>query len=95
MPIPEQKVLEKISNEVNKAMLDKENPAKLKQHIQTIRLLTDLFLDEDMSTDEAVVMEKMKQQHNETTSTTKVQQPRRETKPIDHDEANGDSIFDF
>jgi hypothetical protein len=93
MPVSDQKVLKKMMGEIQKAQDDQYDPSKLKEHIRAIRLLCDLFLEDESTTSEEVVLQKMKEQEQRNQDHTYRQ--KEEQKPIDHDDANGSSIFDF
>ncbi|QHS23610.1 YwdI family protein [Virgibacillus sp. MSP4-1] len=102
MPVSDRKVLKKMLNEVHQAMENAHDPGKMKEHIKSVRVLTDLFIDEDTSTSETEVMRKLTQESvPESSATQQATTPspspstgQRQT-TIDHEGANGDSIFDF
>ncbi|SET22443.1 hypothetical protein SAMN05421676_103269 [Salinibacillus kushneri] len=103
MPVPDRKVLQKMLNEVQQAMDNAHDPSKMKEHIKSVRLLTDLFIDEETTTSETEVMLKLTQEQNHKRSSHQVynpgtsspSSPGHQRESIDHDDANGDSIFDF
>ncbi len=89
MAVSDQKVLRKMMNELQLAMEDVDNVSKMKGHVRSIQILCDLLLDEESSTDEKVVLTKMKEQ---IVKPSTIEENKGE---IDHDGANGPSIFDF
>ncbi|MRH44016.1 hypothetical protein GH741_15340 [Aquibacillus halophilus] len=94
MAISNNTILTKMMSELKKASAVNEQKA-VREHIHAIRLLCDLLL-EDKETDQDLELKKMIgdvgqlpnkkfNNANDTKTTTKV----------DHEEANGKSIFDF
>ncbi len=84
-------------HELYEAKESQHSHEKMVAHIANVRLLSDLFLEEDQQTVNKAELskEEMKAMIGEQ-STSKQMQGKSETKPIiDHEEANGKSIFDF
>ncbi|MRG86256.1 YwdI family protein [Salinibacillus xinjiangensis] len=99
MPVSDQKVLRKMMNEVQKAMENQHDATKMKEHIKSVRLLTDLFIDEESSTSETDVLAKLTEEKQMKTQAVQPQETRQMQQTgqqsIDHEGANGSSIFDF
>lgn len=99
MAITNRTVLKKMSNEIQEAMLQHGNEQKVREHVRSVRLLADLLLDQEESpapqptpsTQEPTVEEIRQMMGNDKPSETKSTTE----KPLDHDDANGSSIFDF
>lgn len=97
MSISNQTVLKKMSTEIQEAMLQHENDQKVKEHVRSVLLLAELFLEkgESSSRQEAVSnseptadeIRKMMGSHKSEESS--------KDKYEDDEDANGASIFDF
>ncbi|CDQ18772.1 hypothetical protein SAMN05192559_101588 [Halobacillus karajensis] len=99
MAITNQTVLKKMSSEIQEAMLKHGNEQKVREHIRSVKLLADLLLEEESGTEtipskvqEPTVEEVRKMMGADNPKPEK--KKNQETK-IDHDDANGSSIFDF
>ncbi|MCA0971084.1 YwdI family protein [Halobacillus litoralis] len=55
MAISNQTVLKKMSNEIQEAMLQHGNDEKVKEHVRSVRLLADLFLEQETSSKRSVI----------------------------------------
>ncbi|MBB6453892.1 hypothetical protein HNQ94_002343 [Salirhabdus euzebyi] len=95
MPISDNKVLTKMMEEMHKAQQVQHDPSKMKEHIRAIKLLTELMLDNESTTNEDVVLKKMSQQQMLEKKGSYERNDHHEKPSIEHDGANGDSIFDF
>ncbi|MFG6114005.1 YwdI family protein [Halobacillus sp. MO56] len=106
MAISNQAVLKKMMNEIQEAMQKNSETSSVREHVRAIRLLCDLMLDErpEQSTgssaypdpaevDEPTTAEIRKMMGDLPSSRQQTDQQKKQT--IDHEEANGDSIFDF
>lgn len=96
MAITNQTVLKKMASEIQEAMLQHSDEHKVREHVRSVKLLADLLLEEEntapeptRSVEEPTVEEVRKMMGADKPS------KRTESKPIDHDDANGSSIFDF
>ncbi|MYL69639.1 hypothetical protein GLW00_02185 [Halobacillus litoralis] len=99
MAITNKTVLKKMSSEIQEAMLQHGDEQKVREHVRSVKLLADLLLEEEASTQSspAAVQEPTVEEIRKMMgagSPEPVQKENKETK-IDHDEANGSSIFDF
>lgn len=86
-------VIQKMIYELNQAK-EQHNQDKMIKHIENVRLLCDLFLEggsPSTSNKEEISAEEMKAMLGKQASENK----QIKSKPMDHDDANGDSIFDF
>ncbi len=94
MPVSDQKVLMKMMKELQQAIENVHDAGKMKGHVHSVRMLADLLIDEESTTDESVVLTTLKQSPAvENPSTYKREEQQKGA--IDHDGANGSSIFDF
>ncbi|MYL49558.1 hypothetical protein GLV98_08670 [Halobacillus litoralis] len=99
MAITNETVLKKMSSEIQEAMLQHGNEQKVREHVRSVKLLADLLLEDETSTQRspAAVQEPTVEEIRKMMGAGNpepVQKENKETK-IDHDEANGSSIFDF
>lgn len=86
-------VIQKMIHELNQAK-EQHNQDEMIKHIANVRLLCELFLEEDsppVNNKEDISAEEMKAMIGRQASENK----KVKSKPMDHDVANGDSIFDF
>ncbi|UJL46026.1 YwdI family protein [Virgibacillus sp. NKC19-16] len=93
MEVGNNTVIQKMITELNHAK-EQHNQDKMIKHIENVRLLCDLFLEEDSPSTgnkEAISAEEMKAMLGKQSSENK----QRTSTKMDHDVANGDSIFDF
>ncbi|MGP4076440.1 YwdI family protein [Halobacillus sp. K22] len=103
MAISNQSVLKKMSSEIQEAMLQHGDEQKVREHIRSVRLLADLFLEQGQ--EETVSSNKGSQTMHEPTvdeirkmmgaDKTPDSKPKSEEKRLEDDDANGSSIFDF
>ncbi|KHE72085.1 YwdI family protein [Halobacillus sp. BBL2006] len=96
MAITNQTVLKKMASEIQEAMLQHGDERKVREHVRSVKLLADLLLEEETtspkptrSVEEPTVEEVRKMMGADKPSKTT------ESTPVDHDDANGSSIFDF
>lgn len=87
MPVSDQKVIRKMMEELKQASERMDQPVKMREHIRIIRVLADIILEEkeEPSTSEEDVVKIIKDAPSKQEISA----------PIDHDGANGESIFDF
>ncbi|SDM51568.1 YwdI family protein [Sediminibacillus halophilus] len=98
MAISDQTVLTKMMSELQEALAKKDQTAAIREHVRTVRLLCDLMLEEDSAAaaagPEQELVKMMGDMHaGSQTGQSKVKSAGKQT--IDHEEANGNSIFDF
>ncbi|MBY7144777.1 YwdI family protein [Virgibacillus sp. NKC19-3] len=93
MAVGNNTVIRKMIHELTQAQ-EQDNQDKMTKHIENVRLLCDLFLEEaspSKGEKETISAEEMKAMLGKQASENKTIK----SKPMDHDGANGDSIFDF
>ncbi|GGD01029.1 YwdI family protein [Pontibacillus salipaludis] len=93
MSVSYDQILQKMMKEVQEASLGQRNPEKVKEHVRAVKLLSDLILDEQGSASYTQATPQPYVQPQRT-----VESPKAAPKPepeIDHEEANGNSLFDF
>ncbi|MEC5424419.1 YwdI family protein [Virgibacillus sp. C22-A2] len=94
MAVANSTIIEKMINELKEAK-EKSDQQKVVNHIANVRLLCDLFLEEDSAVKKEpelnITKEEMKAMIGEQKSVTKTHSG----SSIMQDDANGDSIFDF
>ncbi|GAB3789232.1 YwdI family protein [Virgibacillus kimchii] len=100
MAVDNEKVLQKMMTELQQAKQLKDNDTAMLKHIQHIRLLCDLFLDEEnmvtqQKQPDAIEEAEMKAMLGEKAYGLEVSRQQEKKAEIDHDGANGKSIFDF
>ncbi|API91870.1 hypothetical protein J32TS6_22740 [Virgibacillus pantothenticus] len=101
MAVTNTTVIKKMLEELHAAKSNAENEAILHQHVRHIRLLCDLLLNEpskavaEMQDKNQISMAEMKMMLGEKGAEKIKQQESRQQSKIDHEEANGDSLFDF
>lgn len=86
MAVPNKVILNKIDTALSEAKKEKD-AARMREHIRGVKLLCDLLLD-----DETDVMEGMQASQQKEIRTYPTLEG---SNTIDHEEANGESIFDF
>ncbi|MBH0230535.1 YwdI family protein [Halobacillus yeomjeoni] len=98
MAISNQTVLKKMSSEIQEAMLKHGDDQQVREHVRSVKLLADLFLEQETTTtqqaptvNEPTVEEVRKMMGANEPAPSK----QKKEEPIDHDDANGSSIFDF
>ncbi|RWZ58920.1 hypothetical protein EQV77_08170 [Halobacillus fulvus] len=98
MAISTQNVLKKMSNEIQEAMLQHTDQQKVREHVRSVRLLADLLLEQEEASVQpsqsvqGPTAEEVRQMMGAEPSPSKSSASKDK---IDHDEANGPSIFDF
>jgi len=102
MAVENEKVLQKMMMELQQAKQLKNNNAAMLNHIRHIRLLCDLFLDEEdkpsavpQTKQENMEEAEMKAMLGEKAYGVEKYKQQEKKAQIDHDGANGSSIFDF
>lgn len=102
MAISNQAAIEKMINELQQALAQGSSEVKTREHVRAVRLLCDLILEEESkpepaATSSAQELEKMMGGLESTLDKQSgiKKQPGSSRSKIDHEEANGDSIFDF
>ncbi|MFZ0368031.1 MAG: YwdI family protein [Halobacillus sp.] len=103
MAIPNQSVLKKMSSEIQEAMLQHGDEQKVREHIRSVRLLADLFLEQGQE-DTTPSKQGSQKMHEPTADEirqmmgadkTPDSKPKKEENRLEDDDANGSSIFDF
>ncbi|WP_164217573.1 DUF5327 family protein [Virgibacillus sp. YIM 98842] len=102
MAVDNGKVLQKMMTELQLAKQLKDDDAAMLKHIRHIRLLCDLFLDDDAQAavkpqiqPAGIEEAEMKAMLGERAYKAEKYKQQDKNAQIDHDGANGDSIFDF
>lgn len=102
MAVENETILNKMMNELNKAKESQHDKDKFKQHIEHVKLLCELFIDEENTIVEKSVTKQefseaeLKAMIGEPEVIKKIQQQQiKKIETLDHDDANGNSIFDF
>ncbi|MFU0789432.1 YwdI family protein [Virgibacillus proomii] len=103
MAVANATIINKMITELNKAKADPENTIEITKHISHVRLLCDLLLEEQPKTvnqtDEHTISQlELKAMIGERDDSKVIQQQHQDSgnsSKLDHDDANGDSIFDF
>lgn len=96
MAVANDTIIRKMIDELNQAKTNQNNHAKMVKHIASVRLLCDLFLDEEPSAGEDlndITPEEMKAMIGGKGNTEK--KGSFQKRPLEDDNANGDSLFDF
>ncbi len=89
-------VLNKMEKELHAAKRNIHDKQKLLTHINHIKLLCELFLEEGKEEPQAQAEESFSEAEIKMMlGDVKADLPERKRSTIDHDGANGDSIFDF
>jgi hypothetical protein len=91
MPVSENKVLNEMMKELQKARASIDLPSKMKEHIRAVRLLANLLIDDESATNEEEVLRRIMEEEGKISTASK----NNVNTAIDHDDANGTSIFDF
>lgn len=99
MAIPNETILIKMMNELKEAQLNQNNHRQMVKHIENVRLLSELIIEEDSVGPESksaipknISDDEMKAMLGDT-GTKKINDT--DESEVDHDNANGKSIFDF
>lgn len=101
MAVGNEKILEKMMMEVQQAKLLQNDHHAMLAHIQHIRLLCDLFLDDEETPEKPkrkpndIEEVEMKAMLGEKAYEIEKKKQQNKNAEIDHDGANGSSIFDF
>ncbi|PBB06374.1 YwdI family protein [Salimicrobium humidisoli] len=101
MSISMQQLLQRMNKEIEEAMLRHEDPVRVREHARAVRLLCDLVLEEERqeSAGAPATGEKNDMQPTAEEMRKMMGQDPPERKStndkLDHDGANGSSIFDF
>ncbi|WP_085506312.1 YwdI family protein [Thalassobacillus devorans] len=108
MAISNETVLKKMMNEIQEAMANHGETASVREHVRAVRLLCDLMLDDRPApdTEERVSSYPDPTDVSEPTADevrammgdmagSSYQKKEKKKQKDEHDEANGDSIFDF
>lgn len=98
MAVSNKTIINKMIQELNKAQIDTENHTKITQHIEHVKLLCDLILDDKTPSKpeqkQTISADEMKAMIGDRGSVNKPSVST-SSSTIDHDDANGDSILDF
>lgn len=99
MAIPNEKILNKMMNELQEAKLNQANQRRMVKHIENVRLLSELLIEGDSdgsalkpTSPTEITDDEMKAMLGGT-STKKTKDP--DESKADHDQVNGKSILDF
>lgn len=100
MSVSYDQILQKMMKEIQEANLQKEQPDRVKEHVRAVKLLGDLILDDDSVASPMMQSTTVPGQSTyvATNSSQGTETPTPAPKPkqkIDHEEANGESLFDF
>lgn len=104
MTVGSDRIIQKMINELNQAKEQNQKQDKWLKHIENVSLLCDLLLEDDASestneakspTTESISTEEMKAMIGKQEREVKSNQDKFKKSTIDHDIANGNSIFDF
>ncbi|PAV31416.1 hypothetical protein CIL05_01815 [Virgibacillus profundi] len=93
MAVTNDTIIQKMINELNQAKANSTDQVKMIKHIENVRLLCDLFVDDSTVDANEISPEEMKAMIG--AQTNPVKQDKDKKSIINHDEANGDSLFDF
>lgn len=85
MAIKDDTVLKKMMGELQEAITKENQGGSTREHIRAIRLLCDLMLEEQGSMSKDAELKKMMGSLNAPSDQS----------PVDHEDANGKSLFDF
>ncbi|ASN04012.1 YwdI family protein [Virgibacillus necropolis] len=100
MAIPNETILKKMMHELQQAQLSQSNHSQMVRHIENVRLLSDLIVDdghveqqERSRSPKAISDDEMKAMFGSGTSSKKTNE--KHESEAERDDANGKSIFDF
>ncbi|MBN8234941.1 YwdI family protein [Halobacillus kuroshimensis] len=98
MAVTNHSVLKRMANEIQEAMLQHGNEPKVREHVRSVKLLAELLLEEESQggRPEPSVNEPTAEEIRKMMGADKA--PVKQSQPdtaVDHEEANGPSIFDF
>ncbi|MUK89600.1 hypothetical protein GMD78_14625 [Ornithinibacillus sp. L9] len=95
MAIADETIIQKMIDELQKAKQEKSH-TKMLNHIEHVRLLSDLFVTTDYEPTKKVQKEEISEAEMKAMLGESKKQPSyRKTTDLDEDDANGNSIFDF
>ncbi|MFC0525176.1 YwdI family protein [Pontibacillus salicampi] len=104
MSVSYEQILQKMMKEIQEAHLQVNDPEKVKEHVRAVKLLGDLIDDTSSTSRVAAQQVAPNQTYRGHSQPTPQAAPSKETTPtpapasepsIDHEEANGESLFDF
>jgi len=95
MAVANETIINKMITELNQAKENELSPEKMVKHIANVRLLCDLFLEEDSVKPDAKAASQAELKAMIGEEGMNKQLHHKEKSSIDHDDANGDSLFDF
>ncbi|RKQ31529.1 YwdI family protein [Oceanobacillus halophilus] len=108
MAVSNETILKKMMNELNQAKENEHSQEKMVKHIANVKLLCDLFLEEDPEKEtikEAVKSQTKRDEFSQAELKAMIgdqavikniqEEQTKKKQIIDHEEANGSSIFDF
>ncbi|SDK16350.1 YwdI family protein [Sediminibacillus albus] len=95
MAITNQAVLRKMGNELQEALAKQDQTEAVREHVRAVRLLCDLILDDGQGVTEEQELAKMMGGVEGQLPSSKPTPGRPQKNNINHEEANGNSIFDF
>ncbi|KGP74195.1 YwdI family protein [Pontibacillus yanchengensis] len=105
MSVSYDQILQKMMKELQEANLVKQHPEKVKEHVRAVKLLGDLIVDDEgASISSMQTMQQPSTAAQQMMTSTQSQQPTASPSPqpapksepsINHEEANGESLFDF
>jgi hypothetical protein len=95
--ITNETIIKKMIHELYEAKESQHSYEKMVSHIANVRLLSDLFFEGDQSpvNEPEFTKEEMKAMIGKQSGSKQIQQEQVTKPSIDHEEANGKSIFDF
>lgn len=88
MSVSYEKILTKMMEELRQATIKQDQTGKMKEHIRSIKLLSELILEEQQEGSSQTVI------HNDSKKVIPSVSTNQES-ASKHEEANGNSIFDF
>lgn len=101
MAVANETIINKMMQELTQAKANPDHKEKLNKHIEHVKLLCELILDEarphaNAKTEDKtnITAEEMKAMMGQSQTQT-LQNPSHRETALDHDGANGESIFDF
>lgn len=101
MAVANETIINKMMQELTEAKTNPHHKETLNKHIEHVKLLCELILDEErphsnIKTEDKtkITAEEMKAMMGQSQAQT-LQNPSHRETTLDHDDANGESIFDF
>ncbi|MCA1020860.1 hypothetical protein GLW04_10440 [Halobacillus litoralis] len=97
MAVTNHSVLKRMANEIQEAMLQHGNEQRVREHVRSVKLLAELLLEEDAQggRPEPSVNEPTAEEIRKMMGADKAPAKQSQPDTVDHEEANGPSIFDF